>query len=228
MRIHVKEKGGYYTVYQDAGTFLPALLSSYEDEPVGAVGLVPCTKADLESQYPGAEFIVYSEGIVQTENKPAKLQLSEAQRESLSAEAVAKLEREYTAKVLAEKRKVRAFAKKEGLDLKAEGELSETATPPLTGEPKKGFDMSALATIASAFAPAEKKETVSEQYLEPARKSALQEFKILLAQYYADTTNQRSKAAVESVGSFILTIWPDMLTDLDTAKKGFEKPRFSL
>lgn len=57
---------------------------------------------------------------------------------------------------------------------------------------------------------------------------AVQEFKILLARYYANTKDSSAKIAVESVGSFLLALWPSLADKLQEAKASFEKPRFSL
>jgi hypothetical protein len=57
---------------------------------------------------------------------------------------------------------------------------------------------------------------------------ALIEFRILLARYHANTEDVRAKLAVETAASFILSLWPDSLKDLDSAKHNSGEPRFSL
>lgn len=57
---------------------------------------------------------------------------------------------------------------------------------------------------------------------------AMQEFRILLAKYYANTEDVKSKIEVQAVGNFILALAPDMADELQKAKHSFEKPSFSL
>jgi hypothetical protein len=57
---------------------------------------------------------------------------------------------------------------------------------------------------------------------------ALQEFKILLAKYYANEQDTKAKIEVQAVGNFILALAPDMAPELQAAKDSFTKPRFNL
>jgi len=60
------------------------------------------------------------------------------------------------------------------------------------------------------------------------QEQALQEFKVLLARYYANPKDERSKIAAEAVGNFVASLWPELVEKLSEAKQSFEKPKFSL
>lgn len=136
MKVHVKKKAGFYTVYQDAGTLGPAFLAGPDDEPLGAVGLVPCTKEELEMQYPGAEFVIHEQG---------------AQEQVLNKRAHTK------------KRDAALAQFKANLKPEEEELLKNNASPPVTGEPEPkkasgGIPLDAITGLVGALTRPKKEE----------------------------------------------------------------------
>lgn len=61
-----------------------------------------------------------------------------------------------------------------------------------------------------------------------AQEKALQEFKLLLARYYANRKDEGVRTSCQAVGGFILRLWPDLKERLEEAKKSLEEPEFKL
>jgi len=57
---------------------------------------------------------------------------------------------------------------------------------------------------------------------------ALNEFKVVLAKYYANREHEPFKIAAVAVANFLTVLWPELEEKLKGMKDEFENPRFSL
>jgi len=86
------------------------------------------------------------------------------------------------------------------------------------------------AVLNPSLAKSETVQTMAAQVIESNNlmDKALQEFKVLLAKYYADVMNPDTKLEVQAVANFLIAINPEIESELKKAKDNFIRPKFSL
>lgn len=112
---------------------------------------------------------------------------------------------------------VAGFVKEMGLDPNKVNGLQEGVVPASAPKPASPEEYRTIQT------------QIGEVYAgKDIQDKAINEFKLMLARHFANPKDERVKIATQSIGNFILKLWPDLKDDLEAAKVSMKQDEFSL